>query len=157
MKNKKIAILGSTGSIGTNVLRLAAQFPEHFQVVGLTAGWNTGLLKEQVLAFGPSLVSVADEQAAVELAGMLPSSYKDKIVWGGHGNEQVASLPEVDMVVSAIVGAAGLLPTLAAIKSGKDIALANKEVLVVAGSLIMPLAQRTGARIIPVDSGFDKR
>jgi len=85
MKNKKIAILGSTGSIGKNVLRVAAQFPEHFQVVGLTAGWNTGLLKEQVLAFSPSLVSVADEQAAVELAGMLPTSYKDKIVWGRLG------------------------------------------------------------------------
>jgi 1-deoxy-D-xylulose-5-phosphate reductoisomerase len=152
MKNKKIAILGSTGSIGTNVLRLAAQFPEHFQVAGLTAGWNTGLLKEQVLAFSPGLVSVADEQAAVELAGMLPSSYKDKIVWGRHGNEQVASLPEVDMVVSAIVGAAGLLPTLAAIKSGKDIALANKETLVMAGRLVMDEVQKNNVRLLPIDS-----
>jgi 1-deoxy-D-xylulose-5-phosphate reductoisomerase len=152
MKNKKIAILGSTGSIGTNVLRLAAQFPEHFQVAGLTAGWNTGLLKEQILAFSPSLVSVADEQAAVELAGMLPSSYKDKIVWGGHGNEQVASLPEVDMVVSAIVGAAGLLPTLAAIKSGKDIALANKETLVMAGRLVIDEVQKNNVRLLPIDS-----
>jgi 1-deoxy-D-xylulose-5-phosphate reductoisomerase len=152
MKNKKIAILGSTGSIGTNVLRLAAQFPEHFQVAGLTAGWNTDLLKEQILAFSPGLVSVADEQAAVELAGMLPSSYKDKIVWGGYGNEQVASLPEVDMVVSAIVGAAGLLPTLAAIKSGKDIALANKETLVMAGRLVMDEVQKNNVRLLPIDS-----
>jgi 1-deoxy-D-xylulose-5-phosphate reductoisomerase len=152
MKNKKIAILGSTGSIGTNVLRLAAQFPEHFQVAGLTAGWNTGLLKEQIMAFSPSLVSVADEQAAVELAGMLPSSYKDIIVWGGPGNEQVASLPEVDMVVSAIVGAAGLLPTLAAIKSGKDIALANKETLVMAGRLVIDEVQKNNVRLLPIDS-----
>jgi 1-deoxy-D-xylulose-5-phosphate reductoisomerase len=152
MKNKKIAILGSTGSIGKNVLRLAAQFPEHFQVVGLTAGWNTGLLKEQILAFNPSMVSVADEQAAVELADMLPSAYKDKIVWGGHGNEQIASLPEADMVVSAIVGAAGLLPTLAAIKSGKDVALANKETLVMAGRLVMAEVQKNNVRLLPIDS-----
>lgn len=152
MKNKKIAILGSTGSIGKNVLRVAAQFPEHFQVVGLTAGWNTGLLKEQVLAFGPSLVSVADEQAAVELAGMLPTFYKDKIVWGRQGNEQVAALAEADMVVSSIVGAAGLLPTLAAIRAGKDIALANKETLVMAGRLVMDEARKHKVQLLPIDS-----
>ena len=143
MENKKIAILGSTGSIGKNVLRVAAQFPERFQVAGLTAGWNTGLLKEQVLAFRPSLVSVADEQGAVELAGMLPNSYKGEIVWGRQGNEQVATLAEVDMVVSAIVGAAGLLPTLAAIRAGKNIALANKETLVMAGRLVMDEVRKT--------------
>jgi 1-deoxy-D-xylulose-5-phosphate reductoisomerase len=118
----------------------------------LTAGWNTGLLKEQVLAFNPTLVSVADEQAAVELAGMLPSSYKDKIVWGGSGHEQIASLSEADMVVSAIVGAAGLLPTLAAIKSGKDVALANKETLVMAGRLVMAEVQKNNVRLLPIDS-----
>jgi 1-deoxy-D-xylulose-5-phosphate reductoisomerase len=152
MKKKKIVILGSTGSIGKNVLRIAAQLPEHFQVVGLAAGWNTGLLKEQVLAFNPNLVSVADEQAAVELADMLPATYKEKIVWGGYGNEQVASLPEADMVVSAIVGAAGLLPTLAAIKSGKDIALANKETLVMAGRLVMVEVQKNNVQLLPIDS-----
>jgi 1-deoxy-D-xylulose-5-phosphate reductoisomerase len=152
MKNKKIAILGSTGSIGKNVLQVAAQFPDHFQVVGLTAGWNTGLLKDQIMAFSPSLVSVADEQAAGELAAMLPTSYENKIVWGEHGNEQVASLPEADMVVSAIVGAAGLLPTLAAINSGKDIALANKETLVMAGRLVMEAVAANNVRLLPIDS-----
>ena len=152
MKNKKIAILGSTGSIGKNVLRVAAQFPEHFQVLGLTAGWNIGLLKEQVLAFSPSLVSVADEQGAVELAGMLPTSYKGNIVWSRQGNEQVAALAEADMVVSSIVGAAGLLPTLAAIRAGKDIALANKETLVMAGRLIMDEVRKYKVQLLPIDS-----
>jgi 1-deoxy-D-xylulose-5-phosphate reductoisomerase len=152
MKNKKISILGSTGSIGKNVLRLVAQFPERYQVLGLTAGWNTNLLKEQVLAFNPSLISVADKNSAAELANMLPPSYKDKIVWGQNGNEQVASMAEADMVVSAIVGAAGLLPTLAAIKAGKDIALANKETLVMAGRLVMDEVKRNQVRLLPVDS-----
>ena len=152
MKNKKIVILGSTGSIGRNVLRVAAQFPDRFEVVGLTAGWNTGLLKEQVLAFNPALISVADDQAALQLADMLPPAYKNRIVAGQEGNKLVASLPEADMVVSAIVGAAGLLPTLEAIKAGKDIALANKETLVMAGRLVMEEVQKKQVQLLPIDS-----
>jgi len=152
MKNKKIVILGSTGSIGRNVLRVAAQFPDRFEVVGLTGGWNTGLLKEQVHAFNPGLISVADDQAASQLADMLPPVYKNRIVAGQEGNKLVASLPEADMVVSAIVGAAGLLPTFEAIKAGKDIALANKETLVMAGRLVMEEVQKKQVRLLPIDS-----
>ena len=123
MKNKKISILGSTGSIGKNVLKVAASSPEGFSVVGLTAGWNIDLLKEQIESFSPLMVSVAEKKGAEKLRAILPASSRTEIVWGQEGNEQVASLQDADMVVSAIVGAAGLLPTLAAIRSGKDIAL----------------------------------
>jgi 1-deoxy-D-xylulose-5-phosphate reductoisomerase len=152
MKNKKIVILGSTGSIGRNVLRVAAGFPEHFSVVGLSAGWNIELMLQQIEAFSPRLVSVAEEGAALKLKTLLGPASQTEIVWGQAGNEQVACLPEADMVVSAIVGAAGLLPTLAAIRSGKDIALANKETLVMAGRLIMDEVKRHKVRLLPIDS-----
>jgi 1-deoxy-D-xylulose-5-phosphate reductoisomerase len=152
MKNKKISILGSTGSIGKNVLKVAACFPEGFSVVGLTAGWNIDLLKEQIETFAPLMVSVAEEKAAEKLRAILPASSRTEIVWGQEGNEQVASLQDADMVVSAIVGAAGLLPTLAAIRSGKDIALANKETLVMAGRLIMDEVRKQQVRLLPIDS-----
>ena len=152
MKNKKISILGSTGSIGKNVLKVAASFPDHFIVVGLTAGWNIDLLREQIEAFSPLMVSVAEEQTAEKLKALLPASSRTEIVWGQEGNEEVASLQDVDMVVSAIVGAAGLLPTLAAIRSGKDIALANKETLVMAGRLIMEEVKKQQVRLLPIDS-----
>lgn len=152
MKNKKISILGSTGSIGKNVLKVAASFPEHFTVVGLTAGWNIDLLREQVEAFSPLMVSVAEEETAEKLKTFLPDSSRTEIVWGQEGNEQVALLQDADMVVSAIVGAAGLLPTLAAIRSGKDIALANKETLVMAGRLIMDEVRKQQVRLLPIDS-----
>jgi 1-deoxy-D-xylulose-5-phosphate reductoisomerase len=152
MKNKKISILGSTGSIGKNVLKVAASFPEHFTVVGLTAGWNIDLLREQIEAFSPLLVSVAEEKTVEKLRALLPSSTRTEIVWGQEGNEQVASLNDADMVVSAIVGAAGLLPTLAAIRSGKDVALANKETLVMAGRLIMDEVKKQQVRLLPIDS-----
>jgi 1-deoxy-D-xylulose-5-phosphate reductoisomerase len=152
MKNKKIAILGSTGSIGRNVLKLAAGFPERFTVAGLTAGWNIDLLRQQIEAFSPRIVSVAEEGAAIKLRTLLGPDRQTEIVWGQAGNEQVASLQETDIVVSAIVGAAGLLPTLAAIKSGKDIALANKETLVMAGRLIMDEVIEHEVRLLPIDS-----
>jgi len=152
MKNKKIIILGSTGSIGRNVLRVAAGFPEHFNVIGLSAGWNVDLLLQQIEAFSPSLVSVADEEAALKLKKLLGPANRTEIVWGQAGNEQVACLQEADMVISAIVGAAGLLPTLAAIRSGKDIALANKETLVMAGRLIMNEVKKQQVRLLPIDS-----
>ena len=152
MKNKKISILGSTGSIGKNVLKVAASFPDHFIVIGLTAGWNIDLLREQIEAFSPLMVSVAEEQTAEKLKALLPASSRTEIVWGQEGNEEVASLQDADMVVSAIVGAAGLLPTLAAIRSGKDIALANKETLVMAGRLIMEEVKKQQVRLLPIDS-----
>jgi len=152
MKNKKIAILGSTGSIGRNVLKIAAGFPQYFTVVGLTAGWNIDLLRQQIDAFAPRLVSVADEETAIKLKTLLGPGSRTEIVWGEAGNELVATLQEADMVVSAIVGAAGLLPTLAAIRSGKDIALANKETLVMAGRLIMDEVKKYQVRLLPIDS-----
>ena len=152
MKNKKISILGSTGSIGRNVLKVVAGFPGHFTVIGLSAGWNIELLREQIETFSPSVVSVADEETAGKLKKIVPAGCGTEIVWGGKGNEQVASLPKTDMVVSAIVGAAGLLPTLAAIRAGKDIALANKETLVMAGRLIMEEVKKYRVRLLPVDS-----
>ncbi len=150
--NKKISILGSTGSIGRNVLKVAAGFPEHFTVVGLTAGWNIDLLRQQIDAFSPRMVSVAEEEAAAKLKTLLGPVSQTEIVWGQAGHEQVASMQEADMVVSAIVGAAGLLPTLAAIRSGKDIALANKETLVMAGRLIMDEVNKQQVRLLPIDS-----
>ena len=152
MKHKKVVILGSTGSIGRNVLKVAAGFPEHFTVVGMTAGWNIDLLRQQIETFSPRVVSVAEEDAALKLKTLLEPGCQTEIVWGQKGNEQVACLTEADMVVSAIVGAAGLLPTFAAIRSGKDIALANKETLVMAGRLIMDEVKKTQVRLLPIDS-----
>ena len=99
MKNKKISILGSTGSIGKNVLKVAASSPEGFSVVGLTAGWNIDLLKEQIESFSPLMVSVAEKKGAEKLRAILPASSRTEIVWGQEGNEQVASLQDADMVV----------------------------------------------------------
>lgn len=152
MKHKKVVILGSTGSIGRNVLKVAAGFPEHFTVVGMTAGWNIDLLRQQIETFSPRVVSVAEEDAALKLKTLLGPGRQTEIVWGQKGNEQVACLTEADMVVSAIVGAAGLLPTFAAIRSGKDIALANKETLVMAGRLIMDEVKKKQVRLLPIDS-----
>jgi len=152
MKHKKIVILGSTGSIGRNVLKITAGFPEHFSVVGLTAGWNIDLLRQQIEAFTPQVVSVAEENEAVKLKTLLGPGSQTEIVWGQRGNEQVACLAGADTVVSAIVGAAGLLPTFAAIRSGKDIALANKETLVMAGRLIMAEVKKQQVRLLPIDS-----
>ena len=152
MENKKIVILGSTGSIGRNVLKIAADFPQYFNVVGLTAGKNIDLLYQQVQAFAPRVVSVAAEAAADKLKTLLGPADKTEIVWGQAGNDFVASLQEADTVVSAMVGAAGLRPTLAAIRSGKNIALANKETLVMAGRLIMSEVKKHQVRLLPIDS-----
>jgi 1-deoxy-D-xylulose-5-phosphate reductoisomerase len=149
---KCISILGSTGSIGRNTLDLVSRFADRFSVAGLAAGKNINLLKEQIAAFRPRLVSVADQELAEQLQAILPADWKGEVVWGGEGNEQVATLSQVDMVVSAIVGAAGLLPTLAAIRAGKDVGLANKETLVMAGRLVMDEVRRNGVELLPIDS-----
>ncbi len=149
---KKIAILGSTGSIGRNTLDLVSRFPDRFQVVALAAGRNIALLREQILRFSPVLVSVAEPEMAGDLVASLPSTWNGEVVSGPAGNERVATARGVELVVSAIVGAAGLLPTLAAIRAGRDVALANKETLVMAGSLVMEEARRQKIRMLPVDS-----
>ena len=134
---KALSLLGSTGSIGKNVLAVVRQFPGQFRIVGLSAGRNVDLLAEQVLEFEPECVSVGDPALVETLAEQLPSAYRSRIVSGLEGNCLVASLPSANMVVSAVVGAVGLLPALAAIRAGKDLGLANKETLVMAGRLIM--------------------
>lgn len=149
---KKISLLGSTGSIGRNVLKVIRQFPGRFQIVGLAAGTNVKLLKEQIDAFNPELVAISTAELAAELLALLPPQWADRIVTGSNGNEQIAALKSADTVVSAIVGAAGLTPTLAAIRAGKDIALANKETLVMAGELVMAEADQQQVAMLPVDS-----
>ena len=123
---KRLAILGSTGSIGVNTLDIVRQFPERFQVVSLSAGLNTGLLRRQILQFRPKIVSVLNKELAEALKRDL-SPESPEIVDGIEGLIKVATHPEVDQVVSAIVGAVGLIPTLSAIKTGKTVALANKD------------------------------
>jgi 1-deoxy-D-xylulose-5-phosphate reductoisomerase len=149
---KNISLLGSTGSIGRNVLEVISQTPGRFEVIGMAAGKNIGLLKEQIEIFEPQLVSVADQTLAGDLAQSLPSGWSEKIVVGREGNERVATIPSAELVVSAIVGAAGLTPTLAAIRAGKDIGLANKETLVMAGELVMAEVRRHKVNLHPIDS-----
>jgi 1-deoxy-D-xylulose-5-phosphate reductoisomerase len=152
MRMKNLTILGSTGSIGTNALRIVAQFPEHFTAKVLTAGKNISRLAEQIKQFRPELVAVFDETGAADLERVLPKDTGVKVVYGESGYQTAAAYETSDMVLAAIVGAAGLMPTIAAIEAGKDIALANKETLVMAGELVMQLAQRNQVDIIPVDS-----
>ncbi|MFZ0943860.1 MAG: hypothetical protein WAN54_08120, partial [Syntrophobacteraceae bacterium] len=132
MTKKKISIIGSTGSIGRSTLEVVRQFPDRFEVVALGAGSNAALLFEQIREFSPRLVCLMDAQAACNLENLLAGKFDrfPEIFYGQEGYCRVAAFPESDMLVSAMVGAAGLLPTLAAIEAGKDIALANKETLV---------------------------
>ncbi|MDX2494180.1 MAG: 1-deoxy-D-xylulose-5-phosphate reductoisomerase [Desulfuromusa sp.] len=148
---KKIAILGSTGSIGVNTLEIVKAFPDRYQIVALTAGNNIDLLQRQIEDFQPGCVSVVSEQDAEKLNRRF-KGVDLHISCGVEGMIHCATLPEIDMVVAAVVGAVGLVPTMAAIKSGKDIALANKETLVTAGSLIMKEVDRQKVNLIPVDS-----
>ncbi|MBI3785429.1 MAG: 1-deoxy-D-xylulose-5-phosphate reductoisomerase [Deltaproteobacteria bacterium] len=148
---KPLAILGSTGSIGVTTLDLVARFPERFSIVALAAGKRVERLAEQMERFRPRLVAVADEDARSQLIRLVPH-FKGEILWGESGLCCVATVSEAKLVVSALVGALGLLPTLRAIESGKDVALANKEVLVVAGELVTRAARRAGVNLFPVDS-----
>jgi 1-deoxy-D-xylulose-5-phosphate reductoisomerase len=149
---KRLAILGSTGSIGVNALSVVAEHPGEFSVAGLAAGRNAALLAEQVRRFQPRLVSVETPGAARELASRLEGQPQPEILVGPEGAGAVATLPEADLVLSAMVGAVGLAPTYAAICAGKDVALANKETLVAAGSLVMEAVRQQGVALIPVDS-----
>jgi 1-deoxy-D-xylulose-5-phosphate reductoisomerase len=148
---KGISILGSTGSIGRQTLDVISMFPERFRIIGLVAGKNINLLKEQILKFKPEIVSVKDKNDAIMLVKELESESVE-IHWGEEGAEALASDKKADLVVSSMVGASGLKPTLAAIKSQKDVALANKEILVMAGNILTKEASRNGIRLIPIDS-----
>ncbi len=149
---KTISILGSTGSIGVSTLDVIAGNPSRFKVITLSAGRNLALFKRQIDVFLPEVVSVIDNDQACQLGEMLGHPAEVKILSGESGCSEVASYRGVDMVVSAIAGAAGLPPTMAAIDAGKDIALANKETMVMAGGLVMDRAASRGVKIIPVDS-----
>ncbi|MEJ5328854.1 MAG: 1-deoxy-D-xylulose-5-phosphate reductoisomerase [Desulfobaccales bacterium] len=149
---KGLAILGSTGSIGMNALSVVAEHPQEFRVVGLAAGRNAARLAEQVRRFRPAVVAVETPEVAAELKARLGAEAVPDILVGPEGPQAVATLPEVDLVLSAMVGAVGLAPTYAAILAGKDVALANKETLVAAGSLVMQAVKEHGVALIPVDS-----
>jgi len=149
--HKSLTILGATGSIGVSTLDIVAAHPERFSVAALTGGQNLERLADQVRRFRPALVGVLSEDHRSRLQHLLGPSPVE-IVSGIEGLIACATLPEVDMVVSAIVGAAGLVPTMAAIEAGKGIALANKETLVTAGPLVMAAVARKGVKLFPVDS-----
>src|SRR5208337_2666923 len=151
---KRIAILGSTGSIGRSTLKIVESYPERFAVATLAAGSNLELALEQALRWRPKLLSIAHEEAAEGLRTRLRDAGAGEIevVWGTAGTVAVATHPEVDFVVSAIVGVAGLEATFEAVKAGKEIGLANKECLVAAGELITGEARRQGTPLLPIDS-----
>ena len=149
---KRIAILGSTGSIGCSSLKVIEAHPEAYQVMALAAGKNIDLLAEQIRKFRPLVVAVLGDQEAESLKERLGGAQGTRIVSGRQGFIHLATLDEVDTVISAITGAAGLVPTYAAIRAGKNIALANKETMVMAGPLVMEEAKRRGVAVLPVDS-----
>lgn len=153
---KNLCVLGSTGSIGRNTLEIAQKFTDRFSVKVLAAGQNISLLAEQIEKFQPQMAVVLNEKLAEDLESLLKSKglkdKKTKILYGEKGYLEGVTHDQVHMVVTAVVGAAGLLPTLAAIDAKKDIALANKETLVMAGDIVMSRAAEKGVKILPVDS-----
>jgi 1-deoxy-D-xylulose-5-phosphate reductoisomerase len=149
---KTLAVLGATGSIGRNTLKIAAQFPDQFKVKVLAAKSNVALLAEQIGQFGPEVAVVFDARCADQLRARLPAGQKTEIRHGAGAYQAAAAWQGVDMVVGAMVGAAGLAPTLAAIEAGKDVALANKETLVMAGAIVKAAVARKKVRLLPVDS-----
>ena len=156
---KAISVLGSTGSIGTQTLEIAEEFPEQFRVVALTAGSNVSLVVEQIQRHHPEVVALANEALLPELQQQLNAlplkqqpDQLPQLLGGPDGLNVAASWDSADLVVSGIVGCAGLLPTLAAIKAGKDLALANKETLIAAAPVVLPELKRSGSRLLPADS-----
>ena len=147
---KNIAVLGSTGSIGTQTLEIVRE-QEGLKVVALAAGTNAKLMEEQIREFQPLIACMWDEEAG-KIVRTAVADTKTKVVYGMEGLLEIAAMPESDILVTAIVGMIGIRPTIAAIEAGKDIALANKETLVTAGHIIMPLAKKMGVSILPVDS-----
>jgi 1-deoxy-D-xylulose-5-phosphate reductoisomerase len=149
---KSLALLGSTGSIGTSTLKIVRQFPDRFRIKTMTAKSNVQLLADQIRAFGPEMVAVYDHKAAEALQSLLPSSHGVEIQHGPEGYRSAAVWTDVDMTIGAMVGAAGLAPILAAISAGKDVALANKETLVMAGALVTSAVKEKAIRLLPIDS-----
>lgn len=149
---KRIAILGSTGSIGVNALKVIEANPEEYEVIALAGGKNIALLLEQIENFKPKAVAVLEAARAQEMKTQLPDARRTRIFFGTEGFAHVATLDEVDTVISAMSGAAGLLPSYSAIKAGKGIALANKETMVMAGPLVMAEARKRGVSVLPIDS-----
>ena len=149
---KNLSILGSTGSIGCNTLKIAEMFPDRFAVKVLAAKNNIPLLASQIERFCPEIAVVFDEATAVELNKKLPAGTDVEVLFGENGYKAAATHESVDLVVVAVVGAAGLMPTLSAITAGKNIALANKETLVMAGNIVIEQAELNDVAILPIDS-----
>lgn len=150
---KKITVLGSTGSIGTQTLDIATQYPDQFQVVGLAAGSNVEILTEQIRQFRPEIVAICDKTQFSALKEAVASlGYSPILLAGEEGVVEVARYGDAESVVTGIVGCAGLLPTIAAIEAGKDIALANKETLIAGGPVVLPLVEKHGVKLLPADS-----
>jgi 1-deoxy-D-xylulose-5-phosphate reductoisomerase len=148
MRKRRVVILGSTGSIGESALKVARDIPERMEVVGLAAGKNTARLIEQAREFRPKAVAIAEQSAVREIQ----SAIDCPVLAGEEGLCELATMPEADLVLIAIVGTAGLRPALAAIRAGKDIAVASKEILVMAGEAVMTAACEHGVQVLPVDS-----
>ena len=148
---KKISLLGSTGSIGVNTLDVVERNPENFQVLAMSAGSNVDLFAEQVRKFKPKIASLFDSTKISTLKERV-ADLDVEIIIGDEGSIAVATLPETDVVVSGVVGSAGLIPAIEALKAGKNLALANKETLVIAGELVLREAEKTNSQIIPIDS-----
>jgi len=147
---KNVVLLGSTGSIGTSTIKVAEDLPDHFRLVGLAAGRNSGLLMEQTLKLRPEAIAIQDSKTAVDMQEALGAS--TQVYSGAEGLIKLATLDSADIVLIAIVGTGGLQPALAAIRAGKDIAVASKEILVMAGEIVMAEARKYGVRVLPVDS-----
>jgi len=149
---KTLSLLGSTGSIGRNTLNIVAKFPDNFKVKTLTAKTNIELLADQIQKFAPELVAVYDAPTAQKLRALIPGSHPVEIKHGAEGYRAAAAWEGVEMTVGAMMGAAGLEPILAAIAAGKDIAIANKETLVMAGALVTAAVAQKSVRLLPIDS-----
>src|SRR5881397_2466412 len=150
MKRKRVVVLGATGSIGQSALKVAHDIPERMEIVGLTANSNARKLAAQANAVRPKAVCLVDESKVNELRGLL--EYEPQIFSGEPGLIEIACLDEAEMVLVAVVGTGGLRPALAAIEAGKDLAVASKKILVMAGEIVMREARDNGVHVLPVDS-----
>ncbi len=148
MKRKRVVVLGATGSIGESALKVAHDIPDRMEIVGLAANRNARKLAEQANRVRPKAVCLVDESKIDELSGAL--EYKPQVFSGASGLVQIACLAEAEMVLVAVVGTGGLQPALAAIEAGKDLAVASKEILVMAGEIVMREAKEKGVQVLPV-------
>ena len=150
---KALSLLGSTGSIGTQTLDIVAQYPDQFRIVGMAAGRNVALFSQQIRQFKPQIVALQDETLLADLKAAIADVQPQPIILAGQaGIVEVAKYGDAEVVVTGIVGCAGLLPTMAAIEANKDIALANKETLIAGGPVVLPLVKKHGVKLLPADS-----